>query len=363
MTFRLTFVFFLVWSGLKCSHSFIYPFSSRSPSQIVVEAARSGAPSPTSRSDAPSPAARSGAVNMILKSKFKELCELRECIKRGEVVDMEDKSHEDFYECMVSRFFTLHVAAEYNNKVKTGFLLGLPNPDIMSLTLRNCGAKCIVVHMDYKSGGVSVKEFARFTREQQRAKSWNPGPIAVVWHDFVIDPLQIELAASQGASAVTISPDLNTDADVSQHITLAQSLGVEPVVLVRSARQVDAALAAGARSFVMQGMDVQEQIALRQMYPVPADGALSDVVWGARLRASGEFSSIEEIDAAWALRDGGFNFIWPTSDSLYGMGMEDILSTVSAMKAKAAKELLSPRQYLMERKREGATEHLGDLAM
>jgi len=32
-----------------------------------------------------------------------------------------------------------------------------------------------------------------------------------------------------------------------------------------------------------------------------------------------------------------------------------------AMKSKASKDFISPRQFLMDRKKEGATEYLGDI--
>lgn len=34
---------------------------------------------------------------------------------------------------------------------------------------------------------------------------------------------------------------------------------------------------------------------------------------------------------------------------------------IAAMKAKASRFFLSPRQFLMDRKKEGATEYLGDI--
>ena len=78
---------------------------------------------------------------------------------------------------------------------------------------------------------------------------------------------------------------------------------------------------------------------------------------------SSVMGGVEEIDASWALRDGGYNFVWPTMDALYCMAMEDVYPTVIAIKAKASKEFISPRQFLMNRKNEGAKEYLGELSI
>jgi hypothetical protein len=42
-------------------------------------------------------------------------------------------------------------------------------------------------------------------------------------------------------------------------------------------------------------------------------------------------------------------------------GMGDIYSSILAMRSKASRIFLSPRQFLMDRKKEGAQEYLGDI--
>jgi len=321
------------------------------------------------------------ALTMIRKNKIKEVEQLRKAMevdpKSAPALErltkfMQTRSiagmdyfmgkHEDFFEAMSNRHITLNVAAEYNKKSETGFIMGIPGPEIMGGVLRDSGAKCIIVAMDKRTGGTAVNEFARFIREQQRAHSFNPGPIPVVWHEFVVDFLQIDYAAANGAAAITLSPEVN-HGDVSEQIAYCKTVNIEPLVMCRSKNDIDMALSGGARCLVLHGMDEKAQIKLRDQYPATHAGAFPTVLWGARLRATSEFSGIEEIDASWALRDAGFNFVWPTCDSLYCMGMVDVYSTVQAMKSKAAKDFISPRQFMMDRKKEGAKEHLGDLAM
>lgn len=321
------------------------------------------------------------ALGMIRKSKLKEVKKLMdqmtedptqtpelerfaEFLKTRSIsnIDYIGNKHECFFTLMSDRHRTINVAAEYNLKAKTGFVLGMPNPDIMGGVLRDSGARAIIVSMDKRMGGVSPREFARFAREQQRAQKFNPGPIAIVWHEFVVDTIQVDFAASQGAAAITLFPEVN-DGDVTGLIKQSFSAGIEPIIMVKSKDDVDKALVAGARCICTHGLTERDALTLREQYTQADRGAFSDILWGSKLQASSEFSSIEEIDASWVLRDGGFNFVWPTCDALYSMGMEDVYSTVLAMKSKASKNFISPRQFLMDRKKEGAKEHLGDLAM
>ena len=81
----------------------------------------------------------------------------------------------------------------------------------------------------------------------------------------------------------------------------------------------------------------------------------------AKLRPEEDFPIYQEIDLAWTLRDSGFTAIWPSPEAIYGTGMLDIYPNVMAMRAKASREFLSPRQFLLDRKKEGATEYLGDI--
>lgn len=85
------------------------------------------------------------------------------------------------------------------------------------------------------------------------------------------------------------------------------------------------------------------------------------ILYGARLRPEADFSLYAEIDTTWVLRDHDFNFVWPSPEAIYATGMGDIYSSVLAMRSKASRLFLSPRQFLMDRKKEGAQEYLGDI--
>jgi hypothetical protein len=53
--------------------------------------------------------------------------------------------------------------------------------------------------------------------------------------------------------------------------------------------------------------------------------------------------------------------VWPSPDAIYATGISDIYPTVLAMRAKTGRKFMSPRQFLMDRKKEGAEEFLGDI--
>ena len=75
----------------------------------------------------------------------------------------------------------------------------------------------------------------------------------------------------------------------------------------------------------------------------------------------GDFSTFAEIDTAWLLRDNHYNFLWPSTEAVFSNNINDIYTTLLAMRAKASRTFYSPRQYFMERNKEGSKEYLGDI--
>jgi len=267
----------------------------------------------------------------------------------------------DFVQCNTLTSGAVTIMPEYNKKAKTGFIMGMPGPEIMGGVLRDAGARAVVVSMDRRSGGTSFDEFERFTREQTKARRLMPTPIPVVWHDFIVDPIQIAHAAALGAAGVTITPafcsqEKNGKSDLGSLVAYAKKLGVEPIVQIDSVEQGHEAIAVGARCLCLQTLDEKQLVAARKA--LPSD---KGILYIARLRPEEDFSSYAEIDTAWVLRDNGFNTIWPSPDAVYANGMGEVYTCVRALKSKASKEFLSPRQFLMDGKKEGAQEYLGDI--
>ena len=117
-----------------------------------------------------------------------------------------------------------------------------------------------------------------------------------------------------------------------------------------------AAIAAGARCMCLHSLEEEELQSVRSLLP-----SSPEYLYGARLRPEADFSLYAEIDTTWVLRDSDFNFVWPSPEAVYATGMGDIYSSILAMRSKASRLFLSPRQFLMDRKKEGAQEYLGDI--
>ena len=249
---------------------------------------------------------------------------------------------------------TVSVMPEYNKKSKTGFILGMPPPEIMGGVLRDAGSRAIIVSMDNRSGGCTPDEFRRFCVEQSRARLFMPSPVPVVWNDFIVDKVQISQAASLGGGGIFIYPEYSEE--WPSFVSYAQELNIEPIVCIDSIEQGNAAIAAGAKCLMLHQLDEKELLAVKEGLPQN-----DKYMYMARLRPEADFSSYSEIDLAWVLRDHGFKAVWPSTDAIFATGVSDIYPTILAMRSKAGRLFLSPRQFLMDRKKEGAQEYLGDI--
>ena len=234
--------------------------------------------------------------------------------------------------------------------------MGMPPPEIIGGALRDAGAKAIIVSLDKRSGGTSPQEFLRFTKEQARARILVPGPLPVIWNDFVVHKIQITQAAAYGASGITLWSDLLEPEVLKEFIDECKRLNLEPIVMVKNLEECKLALDFKARCLCMHTLEESELLSLREK--LPNDPNIS---YMARLRPEADFSIYGEIDLAWVLRDHGFNCIWPSPEAIFATGMQDMYSAVSAMKSKASRLFVSPRQFMMDRMKEGAKEYLGDI--
>ncbi|KAJ1429270.1 hypothetical protein B484DRAFT_449511 [Ochromonadaceae sp. CCMP2298] len=269
---------------------------------------------------------------------------------------------------------TLAIFPEYNRKTKTGFMVGMPPPEIMGGVLRDAGARAIIVSVDTRSGGATPDDVERFCREQTKARIFMPPPISIVWHDQVMDLVQVSHAAAMGAAAIILQADICGQEQLAPFISYSRELGMEPIVLIRSEEEGLAAVEAGARYLCMHTLEEGEMLALKAKLPTHVGGntelsmdKMSDenadnaIFYSARLRPESDFSTYGEIDICWTLRDHGFSAVWPSPEAVYTQGMGDIYTTIAAMRAKASRVYISPRQFLMDRSNEGAQEYLGDI--
>ena len=100
----------------------------------------------------------SAAATLIRKSKTKENDKLREQVQANpeHVVNrfLRDGSRPlgildpvDFYKTCFKQHDSVTIMPEYNKKTKTGFIAGMPPPEIMGGVLRDAGAKAIVASL------------------------------------------------------------------------------------------------------------------------------------------------------------------------------------------------------------------------
>ena len=98
----------------------------------------------------------------------------------------------------------------------------------------------------------------------------------VLYKEFVLDPVQVELAYDVGASLVLLLVRALADADLRALIAQIRSLGMEPVVEAANAPEVDRAVAAGSTIVGVNARDlstfrVDKDAARTCVNRIPAD--------------------------------------------------------------------------------------------
>jgi indole-3-glycerol phosphate synthase len=146
----------------------------------------------------------------------------------GHFMDGLGRPVSNMYDCLYSRPGTHKVLAEYNTKAKTGFVMGIPPPEVLGGLFREC-AQAVVVSTDRRSGGASEDEFIRFARDSHRFRKSTPGPVPLILHDYIIDAVQVQRAAALGAAGVAVSAEI-TGKDMTRVIAEAHRLGEKTIV-------------------------------------------------------------------------------------------------------------------------------------
>jgi hypothetical protein len=219
----------------------------------------------------------------------------------------------DFFKSTASRFQSISVLPEFSRKAKTGFVIELPPPEIIGGVLRDAGSRGIMISLDRRSGGATVDEFRRFTVEQTRARILTPTPIPIVWCDFIVEDLQIINAATHGAAAITLYPEMTSD--LKAQVDLCQQYKVEPIAMIKTVEEGLAAIEAGVRVICLHSLEESALTEIRSKLP-----SSPGYLYGARLRPEADYSLYAEIDTTWVLRDHDFNFVWPSPEAVYSTG-------------------------------------------
>ena len=122
--------------------------------------------------------------------------------------------------------------------------------------------------------------------------------VPVLAKEFVVDPRQLDLVRAAGADVVLLLAVLHPAARLARLVGQARDLGLEPLVEAHDARELDAALATGARLIGINNRDLgtlevdpERAVRLRDLIPADrlavAESGVRDTATVARWRASG----------------------------------------------------------------------------
>jgi phosphoribosylanthranilate isomerase len=123
-------------------------------------------------------------------------------------------------------------------------------------------------------------------------------PVPVLAKEFVVDPRQLDLLRAAGADLVLLLAVLHPAKRLARLVARARDLGMEPLVEAHDARELDAALATGARLIGvnnrdLRSLDVDPERAVRLRDQIPGDrlaiaeSGVRDTATIARWRATG----------------------------------------------------------------------------
>jgi indole-3-glycerol phosphate synthase len=263
---------------------------------------------------------------------------------------------------LTKRKGTISIIAEYKRKfiVDDGFADEMFDPQVLSPTFREFGARGVAVMADERIGGCTYDDVLAFAKEQQTAKGDMPGPVPVISSDLIVDEVQIARSAAAGAEAVVVTYGVVGEEKVDLFLKCARAVGIEVIVAVSTKEEAQAAVDAGARIISVSGVDnVDERFAVIDGLNIPDSAAVCTI---ANILAN-DNKALEEVEEAWVCRDQGFNAVW-VSDALYKSGNDPSEHAGAIIKGMAAKSSVKwASAKAMGGKGEGAREYLGDIMM
>ncbi|MBX6771005.1 MAG: indole-3-glycerol phosphate synthase TrpC [Chloroflexi bacterium] len=129
-----------------------------------------------------------------------------------------------------------------------GILRTAAEPSVLAACFAAAGASAISVLTDRRFFGGSLEDLEQVSRVS---------PVPTLRKDFVIDPYQVYEAALAGASSALLIVGILDDAELTDLLQLQRELGMEPQVEVHDEREVERALAAGARILGINNRDLR----------------------------------------------------------------------------------------------------------
>jgi len=295
-------------------------------------------------------------AGLARKMKMKEIAGLREANEELLRLRGTKTATDEISSVLKKRSGTVSVIAEYRRKsANRGAIDDILPPYIVSRDFRAGGAEVMSVLLDKATGGCTPEDFTAVVEEQDTAKSSYPGPLPLIWHDMVVDEIQLAQAAGFGAKGILLSVGVLAD-ELQSMVTAAAEYGLESILEVKSVEEVEAAKKTGASMVAIGGMSVDDGVAL--MADVP-----DDMIKIFFLPVYDDKQLIEAEDS-WRLRDAGCNCIW-ASEVLFKFGFGDGEHTLTVLKAIKSKGSVKYARAsgAFTGKGEGAKEFLGTIEM
>lgn len=223
----------------------------------------------------------------------------------------------------------------------------LEDPKYISSQFREGAAAVLMVNKLYaRSFGPDALKLS--VAEQETMRGEFPGPMPVVANMPVTDPLQFAQVALEGAKGVVLSLAIAGKDKASELWSAAQDLGLETIVRVTSAEELDTAIGLGAKIIAFGDMSLGEAQVLLPKVP---EGTVTVA----------DFPYLE-VRGAWKVRDAGFNAL-VTGESLLRMVARDRCPPAAVCKSMLAKGSVAFGLGLQLGRNEGAKEQYGELLM
>lgn len=226
----------------------------------------------------------------------------------------------------------------------------LNDPTYLSSQYRDggCAATCVRVDLP---GALDAAALAGTVAEQASAKGNFPSPLPVLSRAAFVDEIQLAAAAAAGVAGVVLPLNLNGAEKTRELAACAAELGLETIVRVCDAEELEAALAMEAPMVAVGDCSLTDLATLREQIPAGKAGpvAIADV-------------PTLDVRGAWKVRDLKFNALI-CGRSMLELCVRDRVPPTAILKAYASKGSVKYGLGMQKGRLEGSKEYLGSLAM
>lgn len=256
-----------------------------------------------------------------------------------------------------------------------------PQSDIISAHCYEAKAAAMGVCIDSDNYGYGLEDLKAAAKQQASYKGEFPSPLPVLAFDTFIDPIQLALAAGNGAVGCNLYVAALKDR-TAEMIEAANGLGMDAIVQVHNKEELDQALEAGAKiigvtnrnpdtwepqnvvcGVTREWVEPFEDTVFSLLKDIPED--ITSVAMG----------HVNETLVAWTLRDEGYNAVMvgeaimrgvetaQVTGNSYQAAYNEAKGIIMAYRSKGSKKYGPSSTAQFYGKGEGAKEELGMISM